>query len=317
MAVEKSVTIEPFQRTLSNHGLKLVKGQTETLQINLGFLCNQTCKHCHLSAGPYRKENMNLETVEAVVGYAQRSHFKIVDITGGAPELNPHLITLIAKLYTFAPRIVLRSNLSALNNRNGELMNFLSAHRVVVIASFPSLNESQADSQRGRNVYQTSISTLKELNALGYGQEGSGLELNLVSNPTGAFLSPSQSQTEKRFRDVLNKTWGISFNSLLNFANVPLGRFRDWLVRSGNFQTYMDKLVSSFNSCAVAGLMCRSMVSVSWDGYLYDCDFNLARGLYMGGRGIHVFEMPGRPAEGSAIPSADHCYTCTAGSGFT
>ena len=158
---------------------------------------------------------------------------------------------------------------------------------------------------------------MKKLNALGYGKEDTGLELNLVSNPTGAFLSPSQSQTEKRFRDVLNRKWGISFNGLLNFSNVPLGRFRDWLVRSGNFQTYMDKLVSSFNSCAVEGLMCRSMVSVSWDGYLYDCDFNLARGLYMGGRRAHVSEMAGHPAEGSTIATADHCYTCTAGPGFS
>ena len=159
--------------------------------------------------------------------------------------------------------------------------------------------------------------TLKKLNALGYGRKGSGLELNLVSNPTGAFLPPSQSATEKRFRQVLANKYGVVFNNLFNFANVPLGRFRQWLKTSGNFDKYMQKLFASFNPCAVEGVMCRSLVSVSWDGYLYDCDFNLARGILMGGRKIHASEMPGAPEPDSHIATADHCYTCTAGAGFT
>jgi len=312
------VTVEPFKGTLSKHGLSLERDRTETLQINVGLLCNQKCRHCHLSGGPARKENMDSETVDEVVAYAQRSRFETVDITGGAPELNPNLVHLIENLAPFAQKIMLRSNLTALNDcKRGHLMGLFKEHRVAVVASFPSLNESQADSQRGRGVFQESISALKKLNAMGYGQDGSGLELNLVSNPTGGFLPPSQPQTEKRFHQTLQQKWGISFNNLFNFANVPLGRFLQWLFESGNFGAYMQRLVSNFNPCAVEGLMCRTLVSVSWDGYLYDCDFNLAKGLFMGGRKIHVSEMPGPPEQGSPIAVADHCYTCTAGVGFT
>jgi radical SAM/Cys-rich protein len=185
------------------------------------------------------------------------------------------------------------------------------------VASFPSLNEAQTNSQRGDCIFQITIDALKKLNAMGYGHEGSGLELNLVSNPTGAFLPPNQAQTEKRFRQVLRKKWGIVFNNLFNFANVPLGRFRQWLAETNNLDKYMEKLYSSFNPCSVDGLMCRSLVSVSWDGYLYDCDFNLSRKLFMGGHKIHVSEMSGPPPLHSHIVTADHCYTCTAGSGFT
>ena len=312
------VAVEPFTVTLSRHGLRLERDRTETLQINVGLLCNQRCRHCHLSAGPDRKEKMDSETVDEVAAYAQRSRFETIDITGGAPELHPNLAHLIDKLAPLARRILLRSNLTALNEcTRDHLMGFLKEHRVVVVASFPSLNESQADSQRGTGVFQKSISTLKKLNAMGYGQDGSGLELNLVSNPTGAFLPPSQVQTEKRFHQTLQQEWGISFNNLFSFANVPLGRFLQWLFESGNFETYLQRLASNFNPCAVEGLMCRTLVSVSWDGYLYDCDFNLAKGLFMGGRKIHVSEMPGPPERGSTIALADHCYTCTAGVGFT
>ncbi len=313
-----ALTIEPFDQTLCKHGFKLNRAQTTTLQINVGLLCDQVCRHCHLSAGPGRKENMGPETVEEVVSYARRSGFATIDITGGAPELNPNIIKLIEKISPLATRIMFRSNLTALSDqKRARLMDVLKTHQVVVVASFPSLNEAQADAQRGDGVFKISIDTLKRLNQMGYGQEGSGLELNLVSNPTGAFLPPSQSQMEKRFRQVLERKWGIVFNNLYNFANVPLGRFRQWLLKSGNLTEYIDKLAANFNSCAIEGLMCRTLVSVSWDGYLYDCDFNLASGLYSGGRKIHISEMSGPPEEGSPIVVADHCYTCTAGSGFT
>jgi radical SAM/Cys-rich protein len=315
---EKAVTVEPFRQTLSRHGLKLERGQTTTLQINVGLICNQTCRHCHLSAGPGRKENMDLETADQVVDYAQRSSFEIIDITGGAPELNPNLVYLIERLAHLAPRIMVRTNLSALNDgKRDYLFGIFKENNVVVVASFPSINEAQAESQRGSGIFQKSISVLKRLNAEGYGEEGSGLELSLVSNPTGAFLPSSQSEAEERFRKVLKQKWGISFNNLFNFANVPLGRFRQWLFQSGNLERYIQKLASSFNPCATEGLMCRSIVSVAWDGYLYDCDFNLATGLYLGGRRIHVSRMTGPPAQGTPIAVADHCYTCTAGAGFT
>jgi radical SAM/Cys-rich protein len=315
---EKAVAVEPFRQTLSRHGLRLERGETTTLQINVGLFCNQTCRHCHLSAGPGRSENMDLETADQVVGYAQRNSFEIIDITGGAPELNPNLVYLIKRLAPLTPRIMVRTNLSALNDGGREhLFGIFRENNVVVVASFPSINEAQADSQRGSGTFQKSMAALKRLNAEGYGEEGSSLELNLVSNPTGAFLPSSQPEAEKRFRKVLKQKWGISFNNLFNFANVPLGRFRQWLAQSGNLDKYIEKLASSFNSCAIEGLMCRSLVSVAWDGYLYDCDFNLATGLYLGGGMIHVSKMSGPPAQGTPIAVSDHCYTCTAGAGFT
>jgi radical SAM/Cys-rich protein len=314
---EKTLDIVPFKSTLSKHNLRLVRNPTHTLQINMGYLCNQTCRHCHLDAGPGRKENMDADILEEVVAYAQRSHFEIIDITGGAPELNPHLVNLIEKVSPRTSRIMLRSNLSALKAKMPRLIEALKEHRVVIVASFPSLNLNQTDSQRGDGIFEESITALKELNAVGYGRNGSGLGLNLVSNPTGAFLPPGQENTEKRYHQLLDQKWGVRFNRLFSFANVPLGRFRHWLLKSGNFESYMQKLVSHFNPCAVEGLMCRTLVSVSWDGYLFDCDFNLARGLYMNSKKIHISEMPGPPQPDTPIITADHCYTCAAGSGFT
>lgn len=315
---EDTVRVAPFSLTLSGHGLKLNRAKTHTLQVNVGFLCNQTCRHCHLNAGPARKENMESGIVDEVVSYARRSRFETIDITGGAPELNPNISRLIQEMSPLASRLMLRSNLSALNDGKKEhLFELLKSYRVIIVASFPSLNKLQTDSQRGDGIFKISIHALKKLNALGYGYKGSGLGLNLVSNPTGAFLPPAQVEAEKRFRQVLKDKWGIVFNNLFNFANVPLGRFRRWLIKSGNFGKYMAKLSSGFNPCSVEGVMCRTMVSVSWDGFLYDCDFNLARGLFMGGRKIHVSEMSGPPEPDSHIATADHCYTCTAGTGFT
>ncbi len=318
IADEVPIAVEPFHQTLLKHGLSLNRRQTTTLQVNVGFACNQVCRHCHLNAGPDRTENMDAETVNEVVSYAGRVSFDAIDITGGAPELNPNLVDLIEGLYLHAPKIILRSNLTALDYGEGDhLMGLLKARGVDIVASFPSLNESQADSQRGKGVFEKSIDAFKKLNTMGYGQDGSGLELNLVSNPTGAFLPPMQEQAEKRFRQVLEQKWGIVFNNLFNFANVPLGRFRQWLLQSGNLEKYLKKLASGFNPCAVEGVMCRTLVSVSWDGYLYDCDFNIAKGLYLGGRKTHVSEMQGVPEPGSSIAVGDHCYTCTTGTGFT
>jgi radical SAM/Cys-rich protein len=314
---DAALNVTPFKAILAEHDLKLVRNHTHTLQINLSFLCNQVCRHCHLNAGPGRQENMDAKTVDAVISYAARSNFETIDITGGAPELNSHLPRLIEDISPHAARIMLRSNLSAMKDKLPDLVDLLQHHRVVIVASFPSVNITQTDSQRGEGIFQESVRVLKKLNEIGYGHSQSGLVLNLVSNPTGAYLPPSQEKAEKRFHQVLENRWGVVFNNLYNFANVPLGRFRDWLIKSNNFENYMTKLSSSFNACAVEGLMCRSLVSVSWEGYLYDCDFNLARGLPMGGLKIHVSKMEGPPKQGSPIATADHCYTCTAGPGFT
>ncbi len=310
--------IRPFAQTLVEHGLDLIRGETTTLQINLGLLCNHTCRHCHLEAGPNRSELMNRKTVDAVVAYARRERFQTVDITGGAPEINPNLGYLIETIAPEAPRLMLRVNLTALAQQNTNyLLDLCMANRVVIVASFPSVSSSQTDAQRGRGVLDRSVAMLAKLNALGYGKNGTGLELNLVSNPTGAFLPVAQSQAEKKFRSDLERKWGISFNNLFTFANVPLGRFLTWLIDSGNLDSYMQKLSASFNPCTVAGLMCRTLVSVNWDGYLYDCDFNLSRGVYLAGHKRHVSEMDGLPEPGTRIPTGNHCYACTAGSGFT
>ena len=311
-------SFEPFAQVISRHGLELNRGQTTTLQINVGLLCNQSCRHCHLEAGPSRQEVMNAETVDEVVAFAQRGHFHTIDITGGAPEMNPHLADMIARLAPLASRTMLRSNLTALTEGKRDYMiDVCKEHHVVMVASLPSLNNGQVESQRGTGVWDKSIAALKKLNAMGYGHAGSGLQLELVSNPTGAFLPLSQDQAEKKFRLDLGKKWGINFNNLFTFANVPLGRFRRWLLESGNFERYMQRLATSFNPCTIEGLMCRTLCSVAWDGYLYDCDFNLAAGLLMGNRKTHIAELEGPPAPGTPIAVGDHCYACTAGSGFT
>ena len=324
MAGDKSLSTEldaeltGFSRTLAQHGLKLTREKTQILQVNVGLLCNQTCGHCHLNAGPGKTEVMTRQTADQIAAWAGRVSFETIDITGGAPEMNPDIVTIVKTFAALTPQLVFRSNLSALDSGGREhLMDLLKSLKVTIVASFPSINESQADAQRGDGVFKAGITALKKLNAMGYGQPGTGLELNLVSNPTGAFVAADQVQTEKRFRRMLESKWGIVFNHLFSFSNVPLGRFRCWLERSGNLAAYLKKLADGFNPCAVDGVMCRTLVSVSWDGYLYDCDFNLARGLPMGRNRIHVTDMKGPPQPGSPIATADHCYTCTTGAGFT
>jgi radical SAM/Cys-rich protein len=315
---EKGPGVESFFRTLARHGLELKRGTTTTLQINLGLRCNQACRHCHLEAGPDRNEMMSWETFEEVARYARRNSFEVIDITGGAPELHPRIIEMVAHLAPLAKKTLFRCNLTVLaEEKRDELIEICQAHRVGIIASFPSLDAAQTEAQRGPGVFPKSISSLKLLNEWGYGRPGSELELNLVSNPAGAFLPVPQAQAERRFQSALDERWGIRFHHLYTFSNVPLGRFRRWLIESGNFGKYMQKLASSFNPCTIGGLMCRSLVSVDWNGNLFDCDFNLAAGLSLGGRKRHVSEMVGPPDPGSAVATSDHCYACTAGSGFT
>jgi radical SAM/Cys-rich protein len=311
--------IEAFSISLSKRGIELIRDNTNALQVNVGLLCNQSCRHCHLEAGPDRADRMmSQETMREVEAYARRGGFHTVDITGGAPEMHPLLPAFIQEMAAVAPRVILRSNLTAIGDEERRhLIQICRDHRVVIVASFHSLNPGQTESQRGSGVFERSLQTLRLLNECGYGLADTGLQLDLVSNPSGAFLPSSQGQTEKKFRQDLGSRWGISFNQLYMLANVPLGRFRKWLISSGNYDRYMEKLVESFNACAVAGLMCRSLVSVSWDGILYDCDFNLASGVPLGGRKIHVSSMKGPPATGSPVSTSDYCYTCTAGSGFT
>jgi radical SAM/Cys-rich protein len=260
---------------------------------------------------------MQPETIRQVSEFAGRTEFEMIDITGGAPEMHPGIEELISRLSPLAPKITLRSNLTALYEKGAPLINHLKANRVAIVASFPSLNRAQTESIRGENCFNVSIDALRQLNSVGYGRSGSGLDLDLVVNPAGAFLPPPQEQLEKRFRKILEQKWGITFNRVFSFANVPLGRFRSWLHQSDNFQKYMDKLVTAFNPCTIEGLMCRTQISVSWDGYLFDCDFNQASGHCLGNRKIHISELEHPPEPGSPISADTHCYTCTAGTGFT
>lgn len=309
--------VASFAQALSQHGLDLVRGRTQTLQVNVGLLCNLACRHCHLEAGPHRPEIMSPATMEAVLAYAGRVQFETIDVTGGAPELMPHLGSFLVRLAKRTPKLMVRTNLVALQSAEAAgLMELFPQLGVTLVASLPSTNEAQADAQRGQGVWERSLEVLGALNALGYGHLGTGLELNLAVNPAGAFLPSCQAQTEKRYRRELEKR-GILFSHLFTFTNIPLGRFRRWLVQSGNLESYLQMLAARFNPQAVCGLMCRSLISVAWDGFLYDCDFNLALGLAHGTMKTHVAEMQDLPAEGVVIPTGEHCYACTAGAGFT
>lgn len=309
--------MEPFEQVLARNGLSLKRDRTRTLQVNVGFICDLACRHCHLEAGPLRREIMTIETMDAVIDYAARVGFETIDVTGGAPELVPHIEDFLLRLSQQTGKLIVRTNLVALlRDEKIGLMQLYRDLRVTIAASLPSTNASQADSQRGKGVWEKSIDVLKKLNELGYGVPGSGLELDLVANPAGAFLPAGQIQTENKYRRDLQKN-GIVFSSLFAFANMPLGRFRAWLEQSGNLEGYLRTLAGRFNPAVVSGLMCRSLLSVSWDGYLYDCDFNLSVGLHHSTGKTHVSAMKGAPPEDTPIPTGDHCYACTAGSGFT
>lgn len=313
-----SAAIQPFSKTLGENNLRLTRQKTTTLQINMGLLCNQECRHCHLEAGPSRVERMTLETIEKIIALVQRTELKVVDITGGAPEMNPHLPHLIQEVSCLTSQVILRSNLTALYDGTRQaLIDLLPKRGVVIVASLPSANGSQAEAQRGPGTFLKTIQALQALNKLGYGRIGSGLELNLVVNPVGAFLPNDQGKTEEKFRLDLNRKWGVVFNQVYTFVNVPLGRFRQWLDRTHNLGPYLEKLAGAFNPSALEGVMCRTTLSVSWNGFLFDCDFNLTQRLFMGGKKIHLSEMKTLPQPGTPITVSDHCYACTAGAGFT
>lgn len=303
-----------FQQKLSEHNLQLTRGQTTTLQVNIGHICNLACKHCHIDAGPDRKEVMTRETMDAVIHFATEHDFDVIDITGGAPELVPDIKYLLEKLAPKSKTIMMRTNLVAL--LNDDLLELCCRLKVSLVASFPSVNKGQADAQRGDGIWEKSVAILKQLNTLGYGKPGTGLELFLVSNPAGAFMPVDQCTAEKKFKADLKKKWNIEFTGLFTFANVPMGRFKQWLEKSGNLDSYMKKLSDSFNPATIDGLMCRNLINISWDGYLYDCDFNMGSGLPYSGTPLHVSQAE-MPEQGSQIMTDNYCFACTAGVGFT
>jgi radical SAM/Cys-rich protein len=290
-----------------------------TLQVNLGYRCNQACLHCHVNAGPTRKEQMQLETVEAVIEVLRAPQLSTLDITGGAPELNRHFRYLVEAARGMGIQVIDRCNLTILNEPGEEtLAAFLAANGVEIVASMPCYLESNVDSQRGDGVYRSSIRALRELNSLGYGQPGSGLVLNLMYNPLGAVLPPAQEQLEADYRRELAEREGVVFNRLLVLANMPIQRFGSTLVSKGQFAGYMQLLKDAFQPQNLDTVMCRSLLSVDWQGYLYDCDFNqmLDLPLALGDRPRpHLRDLHADALRGNPIVVCDHCYGCTAGQG--
>jgi radical SAM/Cys-rich protein len=286
-------------------------------QINVGKLCNQTCHHCHVDAGPDRKEIMTRETAELCIRALAKTEIPNVDITGGAPELNPNFRWLVEQGVALGRHVIDRCNLSVLLlPSQSDLAGFLAQNNVELIASLPYFRAAQTDAQRGDGAFDKSVAALRKLNELGYGQPGTGLLLNLVHNPVGAFLPPKQQAIEAQFRRELQRRHGIVFNSLFTITNMPIGRFLEFLLASGNYEAYMQRLVNAFNPVAAAGVMCRYTISVGWDGTLYDCDFNQMLALPLGfDAPQHVRDFdPARLFE-RRIATRNHCYGCTAGTG--
>lgn len=307
----------PFETRLNHAGLYPLRATGITVfQINVGKLCNQTCRHCHVDAGPDRPETMSFETAAQCIAALAQTDIPTVDITGGAPELNPHFRWLVEQSRGLARHVMDRCNLSVLLlPSQGDLAEFLANHRVEIIASLPSYRAGQTDAQRGDGVFEKSIEALRLLNRFGYGRSDSGLILNLVYNPVGAFLPPKQEAIEAQFKRELRTRHGIEFNRLYTIANMPISRFLQFLIESGNYDQYMTRLSNAFNPAAAGGVMCRYTLSVGWDGRLYDCDFNQMLELPVDGVPSHIRDFDPAQLHHRRIVTRNHCYGCTAGSG--
>lgn len=317
-AVLKPKPLPTFAATLRHAGLTLSRLPTEILQVNVGKRCNQACHHCHVEAGPKRTEMMNARTAARVLELlAGAPAVHTLDITGGAPELNPQFRTLVRGARALGKTVIDRCNLTVLFESGQEdTAEFLAEQCVTVVASLPCYSKANVEKQRGLGVFEPSIRALQKLNALGYGQPDSELTLELVYNPVGAFLPPPQARLETDYKRELAAHFGIVFNHLYTITNLPISRFLHELEREGRYADYMQTLLDAFNPAAAQGLMCRSLVSVSWDGWLYDCDFNQMLDLGLGMRRIGLWDVQHLDKLAN-IPIAfgDHCYGCTAGAG--
>ncbi|NWF39448.1 radical SAM/Cys-rich domain protein [Mariprofundus sp. NF] len=295
------------------------RARVETLQVNLGYLCNQSCLHCHVNAGPKRKELMDETTVETVLTYLKTHHIKTLDLTGGAPEMNPHFRHLVSGARGLGVRVIDRCNLTILEEQGYEWVGqFLADHGVEVVASLPCYLSDNVDAQRGKGVFEKSIQALKRLNELGYGVEDSGLTLTLVYNPQGANLPPSQDELEAAYKRELHLRYGILFNQLFTITNMPIKRFGSTLISQGKFASYMQLLKEAYSESNLPGVMCRSLISIDWQGYVFDCDFNQMLDLPMhsrDGERTHLCELMQIDITGQPIVVMDHCYGCTAGQG--
>ncbi|MCH9672388.1 MAG: arsenosugar biosynthesis radical SAM protein ArsS [Gammaproteobacteria bacterium] len=298
----------------------LHRAQLRTLQVNLGYRCNLSCLHCHVSAGPKRKEEMTRQTAELLVQYMDHADLRVLDLTGGAPEMNANFRYLVDAARARDMHVIDRCNLTILFEPGQDgLAEFLADHQVEVVASLPCYTEQNVEDQRGVGVFRDSIRGLQALNALGYGREGSGLKLSLVYNPVGPSLPPPQEALQADYERELGDAHGIVFNELLTIANIPIGRFGSVLVSKGQFDGYMDLLRGAYNPSNLESVMCRSLISLDWEGYVYDCDFNQMIGLGMVRRGahgrVHISDLLEESLEGQPIVVRNHCYGCTAGQG--
>ena len=307
------------ERILSIQGQPLKAKDIDIIQVNIGCKCNMTCRHCHVTAGPDRKQEMDRETMETVLDVLKDNTINCLDITGGAPELNPQFRYLVGKARDSSVHVIVRTNLTIFFEEGMEdLPEFYSNNAVEIIASLPYYTESEVDRVRGKGTFEKSVQALKKLNNLGYATGLSDKKLNLVYNPSGIFLAPSQGTLEDDYKRELRKRFGITFDRLYTFANMPIGRFREHLILSKNLQKYMDKLADAFNLLTLEGLMCRRLISIGWDGVLCDCDFNQILGLTLDAdcpQSVKNFDYL-RLSE-RLITVDEHCYGCTAGQGST
>lgn len=313
-----------FHRYLEKNDLHVKPVSIETLQVNITKLCNQACHHCHVDASPKRTEEMDKRTVDRCLGIlSENDAIMNLDITGGAPELNPHFDYFVVEAKRLNKHVMVRHNLTVTfdgHPRTGEskryLPEFFAGHKLEVISSLPYYQEYFTDKQRGRGVFNKSIESIRLLNEQGYGQDGTGLELNLVYNPVGTYLPPPQENLEKDYKKELKDTFGLVFNKLFTITNMPIHRFKEFLLRSGTYEEYMEKLMNAFNPAAAEGVMCRSLISVSYDGRIYDCDFNQMIDMQIqNGKPLSVFDFDYDKLVNRRILFDSHCFGCTAGSG--
>lgn len=306
-----------FKDLVDKTGLYPLKPtEIEILQINLGKLCNQVCEHCHVDAGPDRKEIMSKKTMQECLNAAKHSSITTIDLTGGAPEMNPEFRWFVSELHQLNKKVIVRSNLTILTYKKYlDLPQFFKTNNITVVSSMPCYTKDNVDKQRGIGVFNRSIQALQRLNELGYGKEGTGLELDLVFNPGGASLPPEQSMLEQDYKRELRELFGIEFNNLYAITNLPISRFLDFLLIEGKYEEYMDKLINSFNPAAAQNVMCRNTISVGWDGQLYDCDFNQMLELGVGSPSQNIKDFDYEQLKKREIVLGQHCYGCTAGEG--
>lgn len=316
---ETQVPDNKFKEVLKEHGLQLRKTKIDTLQINVGKMCNLTCHHCHVEAGPDRTEMITPELVDMLVDSAERLGVTTVDLTGGAPEMCTGFKEYVRKFRAIGCRVMVRSNLTILVAEGYEdFVDFFRENAIHVVASLPCYSRENVDKQRGDGVFEDSISALKKLNSVGYGKEGSGLLLDLVYNPGGASLPGPQAGLQQAYKEQLGQDFGIEFNTLYCITNLPIGRFYSDLKKAGTADAYDELLQSSFNVATVEHLMCRNTLNVSWDGWVYDCDFNqmLELPTRAGAKPVHICDSEAiANITGNFVATGNHCFGCTAGAG--